>query len=165
MSDDLGIYALGIGTVAVLTGGLIAINIARANDDGSKSSASNLNAKVRVVFGLFVGVVLGVLVSQYSPIFGSAFELIGQPWSPARMSLMGTHVLAFAVAGAGLAFLVTWLGKQSEASAPVAAPVAASVAAPNDVSSRLAEVDRVYAQGLMTKSEYDAKRAELLKSL
>ena len=65
-------------------------------------------AKLLVVAGLLIGAVLGVFVSQYAPVFGG-FATIGQPWSQARQSLIGTHVLAFAATGAVLGFLVTWL--------------------------------------------------------
>ncbi len=55
--------------------------------------------------------------------------------------------------------------------APVAAPLpAAPVVAPaapaaNDAETRLTQLKRLYDKGLITKSEYDKKRAEILKGL
>ena len=45
----------------------------------------------------------------------------------------------------------------------VAAPLAA--VAPADTATRLAELDRLLAQGAITKDEHAAKRAEILRSL
>ena len=45
------------------------------------------------------GAVAGLLVSQYHPVFGG-LAVIGEPWSPARQSLIGVHVLAFGGLGA-----------------------------------------------------------------
>lgn len=118
------------------------------------------DAKLRVVFGLVVGAALGVPVSQYAPIFGG-IGTMGQPWSPARQSLLGVHVLAFAVVGGGLGYLVTWLkSKQSAVAAPLAA-----VAPAADTATRLAELDRLLSQGVITKDEHATKRAEILRSL
>ena len=50
-----------------------------------------------------VGVVVGILVSQYIPIFGG-IEKFGEPWSPIRMSLIGSHVFLFAIIGVGAGF-------------------------------------------------------------
>lgn len=118
------------------------------------------DAKLRVVFGLVVGAAVGVPVSQYAPIFGG-FATMGQPWSPARQSLLGTHVLAFAIVGSGLGYLVTWLKSKQPA---VAAPLTA-VAPAADTATRLAELDSLLAHGVITKDEHAAKRAEILRSL
>ena len=56
------------------------------------------------------GCLVGVVASQYFPIFGG-FEKLGQPWSPARQSLIGIHVFGLGAAGAALAVLVTWVRK------------------------------------------------------
>lgn len=129
----------------------------------AKADAS-FNAKVRVIFGLVVGAMLGVPVSQYAPIFGG-FATMGRPWSQARMSLLGEHVLAFAIVGGGLGFLVTWAkSKQSAAAAPGISAVGTGLPT-GDVSTRLAEVDRLLAAGAITKDEHASKRAEILRSL
>lgn len=117
------------------------------------------DAKLRVVFGLIVGAALGVPVSQYAPIFGG-IGTMGQPWSPARQSLLGVHVLTFAVVGGGLGYLVTWLKSKQFA---VAAPLAA--VAPANTAARLAELDQLLSRGVITKDEHAAKRAEILRSL
>lgn len=118
------------------------------------------DAKLRVVFGLVVGAALGVPVSQYAPIFGG-IATMGQPWSPARQSLLGVHVLAFALVGSGAGYLVTWLKSKQ----PAVAEPRAAVIPTTDIATRLAELDRLLSQGVITKDEHAAKRAEFLKSL
>jgi hypothetical protein len=124
------------------------------------STDQAFDAKLRVVFGLVVGGAVGVPVSQYAPIFGG-IATMGQPWSPARQSLLGVHVLAFAIIGGGGGYLVTWLKSKQPA---VAAPIAA-VGPAGDTGARLTELDRLLSQGAITKDEHAAKRAEILKSL
>lgn len=42
---------------------------------------------------------------------------------------------------------------------------AAAVSPASDLSQRLANLDDLYKRGLITKDEYDTKRAEILKGL
>ncbi len=48
---------------------------------------------------------------------------------------------------------------------PVAAPVPPAPPAANDAEARLVNIKRLYEKGLITKSEYDKKRAEIIKGL
>jgi hypothetical protein len=54
--------------------------------------------KSSALLGAVLGAILGLIMSQYLPIFGG-FEKMGEPWSPARESLIGTHVFVFAIGG------------------------------------------------------------------
>ncbi len=51
------------------------------------------------------------------------------------------------------------------APAPVVAPVAPAAPAPTDAEQRLVQLKHLYDKGLITKSEYDKKRAEIIKGL
>ncbi len=42
---------------------------------------------------------LGVMMSQVSPVFGSIIDRFGEPLSPARLTLIPAHVLAFGLVG------------------------------------------------------------------
>lgn len=68
-----------------------------------------VTAAIGAVAGLACGVVIGVWLSQYHPIFGG-LAVMGQPWSPARMSLIGVHVITLGVistiAGTGIGVLL-----------------------------------------------------------
>jgi len=44
-------------------------------------------------------------------------------------------------------------------------PALPAAPAANDAEQRLSTLKRLYDKGLITKSEYDAKRAEILKGL
>ena len=53
---------------------------------------------------------VGLILSQYWPVFGGFLELnFAQPWSPARINLIPVHLFAFGIAGillgAGAGFL------------------------------------------------------------
>lgn len=52
-----------------------------------------------LVLGIVGGIVTGILLSQYAPLFGT-WEKFGEPWSPARMQLISIHVAVFLVVGA-----------------------------------------------------------------
>lgn len=93
--------ALAIGAVR----GRIDERIVRLVPKGSV-----MNEKVLVVLLIVVGALFGVVASQYFPMFGG-IEKLGEPWSPARQSLIGEHVLALAVVGGALGFLLLWLRK------------------------------------------------------
>lgn len=54
---------------------------------------------VVLVVGIVGGVVTGILLSQYAPLFGT-WEKLGAPWSPARLELISIHVAVFTVVGA-----------------------------------------------------------------
>jgi hypothetical protein len=49
--------------------------------------------------------------------------------------------------------------------APVSAPPAPAAPAPQDAEQRLLQLKRLYDKGLITKSEYEKKRADILKDL
>jgi hypothetical protein len=51
------------------------------------------------------------------------------------------------------------------APAPMVAPAAPAAPAPTDAEQRLLTIKRLYDKGLLTKSEYDKKRAEIIKGL
>jgi hypothetical protein len=43
---------------------------------------------------------IGLLLSQYWPVFGGALErALAEPWSPARISLIPIHLFAFTIVG------------------------------------------------------------------
>ena len=70
------------------------------------------SSKLEIIFLpgilLVAGVLFGVLLSQYSPIFGG-IATAGAPWSPARQSLIGVHVFTGGGLGAGIGILIEWL--------------------------------------------------------
>lgn len=59
------------------------------------------NPKVLVAATAMIGAGLGLLLSQYVPVFGG-IEMNGEPWSEARLSLLPGHVLLFLVLGAAI---------------------------------------------------------------
>lgn len=62
--------------------------------------------------GAGVGAVVGVLLSQYWPVFGDFATLnIAKPWSPARESLIPIHFLVFAALG-GMLAAIGWFDKE-----------------------------------------------------
>jgi len=85
--------------------------------DRNQRAGATVYGKLLVVFLIFVGAGAGVFVSQYMPIFGGVLEKkLAQPWSEARIGLIGEHVLVLAGVGAALGFLLLWLrGSASEA--------------------------------------------------
>ncbi|RYE85739.1 MAG: hypothetical protein EOO75_16610 [Myxococcales bacterium] len=46
-----------------------------------------------------LGALVGVLLSQYHPLWGSPAQLRAEPWSPVRKTLGGSHVALFALLG------------------------------------------------------------------
>jgi DNA-directed RNA polymerase subunit RPC12/RpoP len=60
----------------------------------SVGRAVALVATVCGILGAVIGAAIGAYVSQYHPVFGG-LAVMGDPWSPARQSLIGPHVLAF----------------------------------------------------------------------
>ena len=56
-------------------------------------------------FGL-LGVLLGLLLSQYHPLWGDARQRRAEPWTPVRKTLGGSHVLLFGLAGLAVGALV-----------------------------------------------------------
>jgi len=81
--------------------------VSEGNDSGSVA--------LLVGVGVALGCAVGLVASQYFPIFGG-FEKLGEPWSPARKSLIGIHVLGLGATGAGLAVLSVWIRNQGKAS-------------------------------------------------
>lgn len=63
-------------------------------------------AIVGAVVGTIAMVVLGVLVSQYWPMFGGLVSLIGEPFSPARLHYLPVHCIVFGICGAVLGAIV-----------------------------------------------------------
>lgn len=58
----------------------------------------------RILFllgGIVVAPGLGLLLSQYAPIFGDSWAKMAAAWSPAKMSLISVHVIVFTVLGIG----------------------------------------------------------------
>ena len=55
--------------------------------------------------GFGVGEFLAIPVSQHVPVFGT-WEKLGEPWSPARLSLIPIHLFAFGLAGVLLGGLI-----------------------------------------------------------
>lgn len=75
-------------------------------ENHAPNESSNVGAEAIIsLLGLFAGGFIGLLVSQYAPIFGG-IATIGQPWSPARQSLIGTHVFAFSALGAVMGYFI-----------------------------------------------------------
>jgi len=76
-------------------------------------SSSGSSGPAVIVAMLVAGLLIGLLVSQYTPIFGGGFlGSMGRPWSPARQSLIGTHVLAFGILGGALGWFISRKMKQ-----------------------------------------------------
>jgi len=55
--------------------------------------------------------------------------------------------------------------EQSQADAPFAAPPASSNASPDSAEERLKKLDSLYKKGLISKQDYEAKKAQILKGL
>jgi hypothetical protein len=53
----------------------------------------------RLVQLALLGCVIGLLLSQYQPLFGEAKALIAEPWTPLKKTLAGPHMGIFAGAG------------------------------------------------------------------
>ena len=66
---------------------------------------SNAGVAAFAIVTAIICAVVGVFVSQHSPVFGGIMA-IGAPWSPARQTLIGSHVLAFGALGGGLGLLL-----------------------------------------------------------
>lgn len=74
----------------------------------TKMPATELGSIFIIGILLLAGVWFGLLISQYSPIFGG-IATAGAPWSPARQSLIGVHVFTGGGLGAGIGILIEWL--------------------------------------------------------
>lgn len=60
----------------------------------------------RLKQGAFLGALLGLLLSQYQPLWGDAQQLRAKPWTMTRKTLAGTHVPVFVALGLGVSLLV-----------------------------------------------------------
>jgi len=60
----------------------------------------------RLKQGAFLGALLGLLISQYQPLWGDARQLRAEPWTPLRKTLAGTHVPPFVALGLGVGLLI-----------------------------------------------------------
>lgn len=96
---DVGVKVYG-SVLAALAAAPIGVAVGRR----LKGSAANadkerreMSEKLRVALAALFAGIAGLLVSQYAPVFGG-FATIGDPWSRARESLIGEHVLAFVAA-------------------------------------------------------------------
>lgn len=54
----------------------------------------------------FLGALIGLLISQYQPLWGDAKQLRAAPWTDTRKTLAGTHVPLFVALGLGVGFLI-----------------------------------------------------------
>ncbi len=68
---------------------------------------------VAVVVLAIICMLLGLLSSQYFPVFGGIAAL-GMPWSPARQSIIGSHVLAFGATGAAIGVFIGWVKSKAK---------------------------------------------------
>jgi hypothetical protein len=87
-----------------------------------------MNKVAVIVATVAAAVPVGVLVSQYAPLFGG-FATIGEPWSMARESLIRGHVLVFVAVGLGCSLI--WAvrkpkGSPENSKEPVPAPSGSS---------------------------------------
>lgn len=99
---------------------------------------------------------LGVVLSQYWPVFGGVLGAIGQPFSDAKMSLIPIHCLAFAIGGMVLGFAVGCIWRYSTLLGPTTAGLSGSLRYPQTRGNR-----RLYRAG---KSEHAARYRWLLLS-
>lgn len=58
--------------------------------------------KRRLVQCAFLGALVGVLLSQYHPLWGDPAQLRAAPWTPVRKTLGALHTLLGVVAGLGV---------------------------------------------------------------
>jgi len=68
------------------------------------------NKLISVVLLGLLGAILGYTASQFYPLWGGILAL-GQPFSPARQSLIPGHVVAFAFVGIALGLYVNKTNK------------------------------------------------------
>lgn len=54
-----------------------------------------------------IGAVVGVVVSQYWPLWGDTKQLHATPWTLARKTLITTHIPFFVVIALGIGFLIS----------------------------------------------------------
>jgi hypothetical protein len=62
--------------------------------------------KRRLVQGAAAGALVGLLLSQYHPLWGDTRQLRADPWTSTRKTLGGPHVLLFSLLGLGLGTVV-----------------------------------------------------------
>jgi hypothetical protein len=60
----------------------------------------------RLKQGALLGALLGLLISQYQPLWGEPAQLRAAPWTMTRKTLAGTHVPVFVAVGLGLGLLI-----------------------------------------------------------
>lgn len=60
----------------------------------------------RLKQGALLGALLGLLLSQYQPLWGDAKQLRAAPWTLTRKTLAGTHVPVFVALGLGVSLLI-----------------------------------------------------------
>jgi hypothetical protein len=65
-----------------------------------------LDRRRRLKQGALLGALLGILLSQYQPLWGDGKQLRAEPWSMTRKTLMTTHVPAFVALGLGVSLLI-----------------------------------------------------------
>jgi len=58
--------------------------------------------KRRLVQGAAAGALVGLLLSQYHPLWGEPAQLRAAPWTYTRKTLGGPHVVLFVVLGLGV---------------------------------------------------------------
>lgn len=80
-----------------------------------RGTSLRLTGKAMVPILLVVGTVLGLVASQYFPVFGG-IETLGAPWSQARKGLIGVHVISFGAVGAAIGLLLVWMGRSDPSS-------------------------------------------------
>lgn len=62
--------------------------------------------KRRLVQCAAAGALVGLLLSQYHPLWGDARQLRAEPWTATRKTLGGPHVLLFSLLGLGLGTII-----------------------------------------------------------
>ncbi len=59
----------------------------------------------RLVQLALLGCLVGLLISQYHPLFGAPKALVAEPWSDLKKTIAGPHLLLFGGVGAFVAVI------------------------------------------------------------
>lgn len=65
--------------------------------------------KRRLIQTSLLGAVIGLLLSQYQPLWGEPRQLKAAPWTDVRKTLAGPHMLAFTLAGLAVGLVIVRL--------------------------------------------------------
>lgn len=65
-----------------------------------------------IISGALYGGIVGLLFSQYFPVFGDIYKKLADPLTPLRLSLIPIHLLCFMILGGISGYLISRIKKK-----------------------------------------------------